>query len=80
MQLADYDKPFDYNKDDTPVKNSDHLIEDDKIEIDFSEGNGGNIRGTIGGPAAKNQEDNPTDAYTENIANLATDRKFTETE
>ena len=78
MQLANCDKPFDYNKDDTPIKNSDHLIEDDKIEIDFSEGNqGGNFRGSI---RAKNQDDDPTDPYTENIANFATDRKFTETD
>ena len=41
VQLAEGDPAgkFDYNKDDTPVKESDHIIEDNQIHIDFSERN-----------------------------------------
>ena len=31
VELAEANRPFDYNKDDTPVKESDHVIEDENI-------------------------------------------------
>lgn len=76
VQLADVDKPFDYNKDNTPVKESDHIIQDDKIEIDFSDRN---QPPSIEQPTPRMQANSPCQTF-ENLPNLATDRKFTESD